>query len=70
MKKEHITPAVDIVDHENKTIKEAEDFVKHEGNVEKTAENEAADTMRLEKKQVSAEIYRNDFADELKDKGC
>ncbi|HHX03348.1 MAG TPA: hypothetical protein GX733_03575 [Tissierellia bacterium] len=69
MKKEHIAPSVDVVDHEEKNIQDSEDFVTHEGNLKEQSE-EVSDTMKQQKKQVSAEIHRSDFSDQLKDKGC
>ncbi len=67
--KEHITSSVDIVDHEEKTIADAKDYVTHEGNLKEKSE-EVSDTMKQQSKQVSAEIHRSNFAEELQDKGC
>lgn len=70
MKEEQrINQQVDPVDHENKEIHQAEDYVEHDQVSTDTVETKT-DVMKDDKKQVSAEIERNEVADSLKDKGC
>lgn len=70
MKEEQIiNKQVDPVDHENKEIHQPEDYVEHDQVKTETVETKT-DVMKDDKKQVSAEIERNEVADALKDKGC
>lgn len=69
MKEEKRINSIDPVDHENKEINRPEDYVEHAQVSTETVETKT-DVMKDDKKQVSAEIERNEVADLLKDKGC
>lgn len=69
MKEEKRINSIDPVDHENKQIHQAEDYIEHAQVSTETVETKT-DVMKDDKKQVSAEIERNEVADALKDKGC